>query len=512
MKKLILKVFVLCLMMVFLATSAYAGAGTVAAAGNNYVPAWDVYDRDDDDDRDDNHNKGKHKKDKKEKKNKGKKKGQEYVAVTGISLNKTKLTLKVGSWERLSASIQPANATDKKYYWFSDNPLVASVNPSGKVTGLKPGTAKIYVATRDGFKTAYSSVTVTGSAKTVHVTGVTLNRTAITLDAGKGQRLSATITPGNATNKAVTWSSDNPKVATVDRNGYVSALKAGTARITVTTEDGGKEAYCTVTVRKGAPITVTSVSIVKTRSYIALKEGATKRLNIQILPANATDNNVTWSTGDSGIVSVNRYGDITGVHEGTTDITVTSADGHRNDTVRVEVIPADEWISATDVSLNLINTTIPAGFAERLRYEIEPSNASDKEVRWSSSRPEIASVDEYGNIKAQRTGTAVITVTTVDGSITDSSLVVVVPAVSLPSRGILLNKSASTLAEGETDYPEVLFYHASADDYSLTWTSNNTAVATVNQNGRVTAVAPGTAVITVRTSNNWRASYTVTVE
>lgn len=550
MKKLIFKFLVLCLMLVFFAASAYAGTGRVTAGSYNFGPASnekehkkehkdnkryheddseesddddeyddDEYDDDDEDERDhernrdrDHEKEDKHKKDKKDKKNEGNKKGHEYVAVEDITINKTSLSLAVGSWERLTAAVQPADATDKKFYWFSGNPRVASVNPSGKVTGLAPGTAVIYAATRDGFKTDYCTVTVTGSSKTVHVTGVTLNRTALTMDAGEGRRLTATITPGNATNKAVAWSSSNTAVATVDRNGYVSALKAGTAVITVRTEDGGKTASCTVTVRSGAQVPVTSVSIVKTRSYIALQEGATRRLDIEILPDNATDKNVTWRTNDSGIVTVNRYGEITGVHEGTATVTVTTADGRKSDSVLVEVIPANEWVRPTGVDLNLVSTTIPVGFTEKLRYGIEPAHASDKEVRWSSSNSDVASVNGYGVIEAKRTGTAVITVTTVDGSKTDSCFVVVVPALSEPSRGILLNKTASTLTEGEYDYPVVLFYPSNEDDYALTWTSSDTTVATVNQNGRVTAVEPGTAVITVRTSNNRSASYTVTVE
>ena len=172
------------------------------------------------------------------------------VSVTDISLDKSSLDLKVGDSATLTATVSPANATNKNITWKSDNTSVATVN-NGKVTALKAGTATITVTTEEGNKTA--SCTVTVSPSVITVTGVSLNKSTLDLKVGESASLTVTVLPANATNKSVTWKSDNTSVATVS-NGKVTALKAGTATITVTTLDGNKTASCKVTVRNEVPV------------------------------------------------------------------------------------------------------------------------------------------------------------------------------------------------------------------------------------------------------------------
>ena len=178
------------------------------------------------------------------------------VSVTGVSLNKDSLNLYVGDNETLTATVEPANATNKGVTWSSDKPDVATVDANGKVTAVGEGNTTITVTTEDGSKTATCEVTVT--AATVPVTGVTLNKTSTSLYVGDTETLTATVAPDNATNKNVTWSTSDANVATVE-NGVVTAVSAGTATITVTTEDGAKTATCTVTVSRyssgGGPTT-----------------------------------------------------------------------------------------------------------------------------------------------------------------------------------------------------------------------------------------------------------------
>ena len=175
---------------------------------------------------------------------------QGTIHVTSVSLDKTTLSLTVGGSETLTATITPDNASNKNVTWESSNTNVATVDANGKVTAIGAGTATITVTTEDGSKTATCAVTVT--AATVSVSGVTLNKTALSLTVGDTETLTATITPDNATNKNVTWSSDTPSVASVN-NGVVTAVAPGTATITVTTVDGGFTATCTVTVRPDIP-------------------------------------------------------------------------------------------------------------------------------------------------------------------------------------------------------------------------------------------------------------------
>ncbi len=167
--------------------------------------------------------------------------------VTGVSLDKTRLNLNVGVGATLTPTITPSNATNQNVTWESSDTKVVTVD-NGLVTAVAEGTATITVTTADGGKTATCEVTVTQPAKTP-VTSVTLDKTSLTLDVGGSDTLAVTVKPDNATNKAVTWSSSNENVATVDQNGNVKAVGAGTAIITAAASDGsGKTATCTVTV------------------------------------------------------------------------------------------------------------------------------------------------------------------------------------------------------------------------------------------------------------------------
>ena len=177
--------------------------------------------------------------------------GDVIYKVTGVSLSPKTLSLNPGKGGTLTATITPSNATNQNVTWKSSDTKVATVD-NGLVTAVAEGTATITVTTADGGKTATCEVTVTQPAKTP-VTSVTLDKTSLTLDVGGSFTLTATVKPDNATNKAVKWSSSNENVATVDQNGNVKAVGAGTATITAAASDGsGKTATCEVTVNGGA--------------------------------------------------------------------------------------------------------------------------------------------------------------------------------------------------------------------------------------------------------------------
>jgi uncharacterized protein YjdB len=178
--------------------------------------------------------------------------GKMAISVTGVTLNKTAMSLEVGETGTLTATVLPDNATNKAVTWTSSNTTVATVSADGKVTAKAAGTATITVKTADGNKTATCTVTV--NPATVSVTGVFLNFANKTITVGESFTLTATVLPDNATNKAVTWTSSDESVATVSADGTVTAKAAGTVTITVTTADGNKTATCTVTVTKAENI------------------------------------------------------------------------------------------------------------------------------------------------------------------------------------------------------------------------------------------------------------------
>lgn len=164
------------------------------------------------------------------------------VAVTSVTLNKTVLNLTEGDSETITVTVNPADATDKTVTWSSSNPSVASVDNNGKVTAIAAGEATI--TAKAGEKTATCSVKV--STRVIPVASIILNKTTLSLTEGESEVLSAVVGPENATDKAVTWSSSNPYVASVDYNGKVTAITAGEA--TITAQAGAQTAVCNVQV------------------------------------------------------------------------------------------------------------------------------------------------------------------------------------------------------------------------------------------------------------------------
>lgn len=177
--------------------------------------------------------------------------GPQPVAVAGVSLDRSQLTLTPGDVWTLTANVTPQNATDKTVAWHSSNPVVAEVMTGGIVVASAAGETTVTVTTADGGFTASCRVTVKTNSEpgdAIAITGVTLSTTQVSLQPGETLSLVATVTPQNATNKAVTWRSSNPAIAEVTVNGTVVAFTAGTTNITVTTADRGLTATCKVTV------------------------------------------------------------------------------------------------------------------------------------------------------------------------------------------------------------------------------------------------------------------------
>jgi uncharacterized protein YjdB len=168
------------------------------------------------------------------------------IAVTGVTVSPATVTLSVGATQQLTPTVAPANATNKTVSYSSNNTGVATVNGSGLVTAIASGTATITVTTQDGAKTATAVITVNTS--NVAVTSVSLSPASATLSVGATQQLTPTVLPSNATNKTVSYASNNTGVATVNASGLVTAVSNGTATITVTTADGNKTSTAAITV------------------------------------------------------------------------------------------------------------------------------------------------------------------------------------------------------------------------------------------------------------------------
>ena len=244
------------------------------------------------------------------------------VNVTNVTLNKTTHTMTVDDQETLVATVVPENATDKTVTWTSSDTAVATVD-NGVVKALIAGETTITVTTVDGGHKATCTVTV--AAAIVPVTGVTLDKTTLTMGTGDEQTLVPTVAPEDATNKNVTWTSSDTAVATV-ANGVVTAVGAGNATITATTEDGSHTATCAVTV----------IGVTLNKTELTLMTDKEETLVATVLPENAANKNVTWTSSNTAVATVNN-GVVKGVSDGEAVITVTTEDGNQTATCAVTV-------------------------------------------------------------------------------------------------------------------------------------------------------------------------------
>ena len=320
------------------------------------------------------------------------------------------------------------------------------------------------------------------SDPTVHVSSISLSQTTLSMTVGESATLVATVLPENATNKNVIWSTDNPSVASVD-NGTVSAVGQGTATITAKTEDGDKTAACTVTVINQT-IDVTSVSLDKTE--ITLTEGDSQTLQATVKPDNATDKTVTWTSSDNDIATVDA-GTVTAIAEGTATITATAGGKSASCIVTVN----KKTIEVTSVTLDKTEITLAPFESQTLVATVKPDNATDKTVTWTSSNSYVASVTE-GKVTAILQGTATITATA-GGKSATCTVTVRMNTVDVSS--VTLDKTEITLIEGDSETLTATVMPDNATDKTVTWTSSNLDVATVDA-GTVRAVAEGTATIT----------------
>jgi len=239
------------------------------------------------------------------------------------------------------------------------------------------------------------------------VTSVSLNVSTFSLTRGNTRQLVATVLPSGAANKAVSWSTSNGSVATVNSSGLVTGVATGTATITVTTVDGSRTATATVTVTVG----VTSVSLNVGTASLSIAQ--TVQLVATVLPGNASNKVVTWSTSNSGVATVNSSGLVTAVAGGVAVITVRTSDGSYTATTTVTV-SVTVGVTVRSITLNKTIINIPRNATFQLVPTVLPANATNKAVTYVSSLPSIATVSPTGLIRGVKRGTSVITVRTVD--------------------------------------------------------------------------------------------------
>ena len=278
-----------------------------------------------------------------------------------------------------------------------------------------------------GLLAIFSLLCCNKEVDSIYVNGVSINNKAVEMMEGEVVTLIATINPSNASNRNVFWTSSDQSVATVDNNGKVIAIKAGTTTITVTTEDGDKTATCSVTVKEKL-YPVTGVTLDKTS--VELTEGDVTVLTATVNPSNASNKKVYWTSSDLSVASVDNTGKVTAVKAGSATISVTTEDGGK--TATCTIIVKEKIYPVTGVTLDKTSVELTEGDVTVLTATVNPSNASNKNVYWTSSDLSVATVDHTGKVTAVKRGKAVITVITEDGNKTATCTITVIK----PSHGV----------------------------------------------------------------------------
>jgi len=411
-----------------------------------------------------------------------KKEKDKSVSVTEVGLNKTSTTLIEGETETLVATVMPENATDKSVVWESGNESAATISQEGLVSAIGEGKATITVKTNDGGFSASCEVTV--NKKVIAVTAVVLGNTELTLVEGEEEKLAVAVTPENATDKSVVWESGNESVATVSQEGLVTAIGEGKATITVKTNDGGFSASCEVTVKKKV-IAVTGVKL--SAASMTLREGEKGTLTATVEPANATNKNVEWWTSDLDVVSVtstsggsNGYVEARGAGKAT--VTVKTEDGEFS--ASCEITVEKKEVPVTGITIEPSSLILPVGNTFSLIPHVQPSNATNQDIKWLSTNESVATVNAEGKVTAVAAGNAEIRAM-LEGKFATCPVVVDDVKMTMKKTSytmiLSLSQSISIKSDIETNF--------TFDKSKVTFITSDQMIATLDQD--LNLIAPG---------------------
>lgn len=418
------------------------------------------------------------------------------VPVASIVLTPATINIDHYAKTQLTAEVLPANSTNKKLIWTSSDPTIATVTATGLVTGLLPGNVTI-TAQSEEYSTVKGTSVIT--VQPIPVTGIMISPSPANVQIGLTAKLTANFIPSNASHQQVTWSSSDPSIISVNASGTVTGVSFGTVTITATSDEGGFTATSLVTV---IPLSVRDITVNPGTATIA--SDGTIQLSVSFIPSNAGNKQVTWSTTNAGIVVVNSTGFVEAVKSGSAYIFATSLDGNHKSSCRITVSPAKvTGITMAETAQTFINNTV------QLNAVLQPSNATNKQITWTSSDQTIATVSSAGLVTGVALGTAVITAKSTDGNFTATTTVSVLP---IPVTGITIVENVLQIILLNTVQAHALIAPANAANQQITWTSSNESIATVNATGLITGLSIGTAVITAKTNDgNFTATTNVTV-
>lgn len=477
------------------------------------------------------------------------------IPVEGIAISPGDATLSLGRTLQLTADVNPENASFPEVNWSTSNASVAIVSENGLVTGVTEGSTTITATSIDSGLTDRITITVVP----VQSKEITLNLSSVRMRQGDTETLTATVLPVDTANKELIWSIEDTSVVTVNDSGLLTALQNGTTNLTVTAKDGGASVSIPIVVAD--EIRVTGITV--TPSSASLIAGQWQQLEVAVVPSTADNTKVTWHSSDSDVADVDKSGLVLTKKAGSVQITTKSEDGG---------FSAVSAITVTDLlSLNKSITATRAGGSNPARYAVD----GQESTAWSSGGAhagekltvdlgQTALIDRTAlvswtpqdyTIEVSEDGTNFITVITRNDMVSAASSSVRMATTDdvpdqvlgryirltitkiypgqwtgvrefqvfgrflVPAESIAIQGAPSSLIIGDNATLQATVTPNYADT-SLTWSSSDPTVISVDQNGHVTAAmlegnqgeVIGSAVITARASNGIEQSVEIGVK
>lgn len=430
------------------------------------------------------------------------------VMPNAIVLNQNEIGIKKGKGYQLVSTVLPENAENKQVVWESSDPKIVSVNSvTGYITGVKEGSATITVKTLINDISTDCIVNVSG--KNILVSKIFLNEKRISLAVGYTHSLTYQITPKNATENDLIFTSSDSSVATVNQSGVIQGLKEGNAIITVSSSNGLAKDTTYVSVYKKGASTVVDGEPIKTDNYpksltvspqsLNLKLGGSSQLIASVLPEKS-NNQISWSSTNSRVATVDSNGLVSAVGMGSATIIARTI----NDiTYNVNVLVGNYSKELRSILVTTNYISLSVSNSKQLAVAFTPADASNKNVFWTSSNPSVATVDKYGVVKAISPGSTIIKATSEDGGYTDTATIEVVNYDNIiEEKSIAFDSSSYTVGIGSTKSLIPIITPSNATFKSVCFESSNPSIATVDENGVVRGLKEGTVSITATTNRN----------
>ena len=397
-----------------------------------------------------------------------------------MSVNKAKPT-------KIDYTIMPENAGTKELEWSSENPEVATVDVNGVVTGKKLGKTVITAKTKDGTNI---TVSTTLTVLPLKVETMTFAEPLVYIARTKDKTIKLTLNSEEVDNKSMVWTSSDESVATVVQNmnavypleAIVVAHKVGKATIKVEAQDGsGMSATCEVEV---TPLMVSDFSL-QTASVV---KTIPTQLEADVIPIEADNKKLKWTSLTPDIATVTEDGMFTGLKMGTAKIKAETTDGSKlSKTFNIEVTA----LSVGSITLPSAPVTVVKTKTGKIKVTIEPLDADNQKLTWTSSRPDIATVDNEGVVTGKKVGTTRITASTTDG--TNLKAFVDVNIEPLKVETMTFAEPSVSIIKTEDKTITLTLNSEEVDNKSMVWTSSDESVATVVQN--MNAVYPLEAIV-----------------